>query len=349
MVIGNKHIFYDVSNSNFSITNPSSSFALAFSGIENGQNKDACQGTNVAFDLNYSTLAGFSGLTNLSISGNPIGTTATFSPSSISSTGVINLTIGNTQAATSGFYEMTVTATSGANSKIVKLYLNILNSAFAPMVLVSPNNLAFAQPTSLDLTWSADIAATAYILEVATDEDFTNIITTQTLTTTSNTISGLNELSNYFWRVQARNTGCFGMISTPYRFTIGQKACTTFTSTNIPITISGSGTPTINSTISIPVGSNVIISDLNVTAQITHSWISDLTLTLISPLGTQIQLVSGQCADSNNMNATFDDSGSNLICGSPIAINGIIKPTNRPADVCASSAAKFLPECISNR
>lgn len=327
MISGNKHLFYDVSNTNFTITAPTSDFALAFSGIENGQNKEVCQGTNASYDLNYSTLAGFSGTTTFSVSGNPAGTTATFLPTSANASGTANLTISNTASASTGLYEMTVTGTSGATTKIVKLYLNVLNSTFTTMALTSPVNLAYAQPTNVTLNWVADASASSYIVQVATDEDFATIISNQTVVTNSFNLSGLSQLTNYFWRVQPRNSGCFGSFSSPFRFTTGQQNCVNASSTNVPLTISATGTPTINSTLTIPAGSNVTITDINVTISLVHSYISDLTLTLISPSGTQVQLVSGQCGASSNLNATFDDSGTVILCGTGLAISGTVLPS----------------------
>ena len=326
MISGNKHIFYAVSNANFSITAPSSNFALAFSGIENGQNKEVCQGTDASYDLSYATLAGFSGTTTFSISGSPAGTIATFLPTSVNTTGIVGLTISNTALAPTGLYEMTVTGTSGATTKIVKLYLNILNSTFATMALTSPADLAYAQSTNLTLNWVTDTSATSYVVQVASDEEFNSIISNQTVSSNSLNLTGLNELTNYFWRVQPKNSGCFGSFSSIFRFTTGQLNCQNFSSTNVPLAISGSGTPTINSTLTIPAGSNVTISDINVTAQITHTWATDLNVTLISPSGTQIILVANQCSDSDNLNATFDDSGTTLLCGTNPAISGIITP-----------------------
>ncbi len=327
MISGNKHIFYDVSNTNFSIISPVSGFSLAFSGIENGQNKEVCQGTNTTYDLNYAALLGFSGTTTFSIIGNPAGTVVSFSPSSINGNGVVLVTISNTQAALPGLYEMTVTGTSGGATKVVKLYLTILNSTFSTILPTSPSNNAFVQATNINLNWTADSAATQYVVQVALDQDFTTIISNQTVTTNSFTISGLIALTNYFWRVQPRNTGCFGSFNLPYRFTTTQNPCTDFASTNVPVTISATGTPTVTSTLTIPTINNVSIADINVTVNISHTYTSDLTVTLISPNNTQVNLVVNQCGSNNNITATFDDAGTTLVCGTTPAISGTITPT----------------------
>ncbi|HLF52743.1 reprolysin-like metallopeptidase [Flavobacterium sp.] len=329
MIKGNNHIFFDISDINFTIAAPASTFALAFSGVADGQFKATCQGTDSVYDLNYSTIAGFSGNTTFGVTGNPAGSIVTFSPTSINTTGTVNATISNTISCAPGLYTMTVTGTSGATTKTVKLYLEVLNAGFAVMSLTSPANLAVAQPTNPNLSWVADATATSYDVQVATDDAFSNIIVNGNVATNSYLLSGLTPATNYFWKVLPKNAGCSGVYSSSYRFTtgtLGAPVCNNFASTNIPLTISASGTPTVDSTITIPGGSNVTISDLNITAQITHSYTSDLTITLISPTGIQVQLVTGMCTSNNNINATFDDAGATLVCGTNPAISGTIIP-----------------------
>ena len=62
---------------------------------------------------------------------------------------------------------------------------------------------------------------------------------------------------------------------------------------------------------------------------VTHTWINDLTATLISPSGTQVQLFAQPCtsADIQNISATFDDSGANVVCGTDPGITGVVKST----------------------
>ena len=92
MVKGNNHIFYDISNTNFSITAPSSSFSVAFSGT---QNVYGCTLTSANFNFDYAALNAFNGTTTFVATGNPAGSTITFSPSSMTSNGQVTLTIRN--------------------------------------------------------------------------------------------------------------------------------------------------------------------------------------------------------------------------------------------------------------
>jgi|GEM_PF-2884668 len=69
-----------------------------------------------------------------------------------------------------------------------------------------------------------------------------------------------------------------------------------------------------------------IITDLNVTIEIEHSYLSDLEIVLTSPLGTVVNLIFDQCPDEEDMNIRLDDQGVPLTCSSPTI--GIFRPTD---------------------
>ena len=328
MVKGWDNIFFDVSDTNFTITAATSTMAISFNGVEGEQNKSVCQGSSVVYTIKYDALAGFSGVTTFAATGNPVGTSVTFSPTSIATNGNVTMTISNTAGITPGFYGIIVTATSGPVTKTAPFYLELLNSNFVTSSLSSPVNNSVGQGVSLNLTWVADPNATSYDVQVATDLAFTNIFSTGNSITNSYEIAGLAEGTTYFWRIKPKNSGCSGVFSAENRFTTGVVACPGIsTSTNVPLTIGTTANLTINSTLNIPSGG--VISDVNITMDVTHTWINDLTATLISPLGTQVQLFARPCTSANiqNISATFDDSGVNVVCGTNPGITGVVKST----------------------
>ncbi|MFM7895659.1 MAG: reprolysin-like metallopeptidase, partial [Flavobacterium sp.] len=326
MVKGWDNIFFDVSNTNFAITAPVSTMSIAFNGIENEQNKSICQGSTINYTIKYEALAGFSGVTTFSVTGNPSGTTVTFSPTSISTSGDVTMTISNTSGITPGFYGLNVTATSGAVTKSAVYYMDLLNANFSVPTLTSPVNNAVGQGVNLNLTWVADPNASLYDVQVATDLDFLNIISSGTSSTNSYAVSGLTEGTIYYWRVLPKNMGCSGIFSTAFKFTTGVIDCpSSISSSNVPLTIGTTANVTINSTLNVPAGGT--ISDVNITMNVTHTWINDLTATLISPSGTQVQIFARPCVSSNirNIVATFDDSGADVVCGTNPGISGVVK------------------------
>ncbi len=69
-------------------------------------------------------------------------------------------------------------------------------------------------------------------------------------------------------------------------------------------------------TSTIDVNQNISITDLNVTVNISHTWISDLIIRLTSPQGTTITLFNRNCYNEDNINTVFDDEGSTMACDS---------------------------------
>ncbi|HLA55444.1 MAG TPA: zinc-dependent metalloprotease family protein [Flavobacterium sp.] len=326
MVKGWDHIFYDISNVNFTITAAPSTFGVSFLRNSGEQNKPACTGADMSYTLAYEASNGFAGTTTFAVTGQPAGATVTFSPTSVNASGNITMTISNTAALTPGFYSMTVTATSGAIVRTVPYYFQLFSSNFVNTTLVAPTNSAVTQDTSLSLTWAADANASSYDVQLATDDTFTNIIRSATVSTTSFYVTGLLEATSYYWRVLPKNLSCAGVFSTSSTFQTGMVLCDSYASTNVPLAIAATGAPTINSTIVIPAGSATTISDLNVSVTLNHTWISDLTGTLISPSGTQVQLFANPCGDEiNDIAATFDDSGAAVVCGDAPGISGTVK------------------------
>jgi len=339
MVKGYENIFYDVSNTNFSITAPTATFLAGFNGVAGEQNKAICTGASVSYTINYSTFAGFSGSTAFSVTGNPAGTSVVVTPSTINSDGTLTMTVSNTISASPGFYTIAVTATSGATVKIVNYYLELFNSNFPAMSLTAPADLAVGVATTATVTWAGNTNASSYDIQLANDASFAVVLNTVTTTATSYTFSGLNQANNYFWRVLPKNSSCSGTYSFPFKFTTGQLNCGDFNSSNVPLTIAATGTPTVNSTVVIPSGGT--INSVTVTMDITHTWINDLRAILISPAGTQINLFTNPCTndDIQNVSAIFDDNGTVLTCGLDPGISGTVIPVQALSALLGQSSA----------
>ena len=111
-----------------------------------------------------------------------------------------------------------------------------------------------------------------------------------------------------------------------------ETSCTTYNSLDIPKHIpdnNESGATSI-----IHVSDNFIVTDVNVTVDISHSWIWDIQIYLEDPNGTEVLIYDRSCGANNvgriNINAVFDDSAASTVCNnSNPAISGITKPDNQ--------------------
>lgn len=322
MVKGFEHIFFDISNTNFTITTAPTTFAVTQS---SSQSRLVCSTPSVTYNFDYTALAGFNGTTTFSATGNPAGTNVIFNPATLSgSNGSVAMTIDNLLNTPAGVYTILATATSGSTVKAVPFHLYL---GLPDVVLTTPANNATAQNTTLNLTWAVSASASSYNVQVATDASFNSIVSSGNATTNVYSVTGLTQGVAYFWRVAPVSASCTGNFSSEFKFVTGIISCVTGNSTNVPLVIPTTANATVNSTLNIT-GQTGTISDANVTLDITHTWVNDLTITLISPAGTQVQLVAQPCTSTalNNIIATFDDSGNPLVCANNPAVSGVIIP-----------------------
>lgn len=80
--------------------------------------------TSVDFTFSYTTIAGFSESTAFSASGQPAGSSVTFSPTSLNADGDFTMTVGNLAATAQGTYTITVTGTSNSVTESIDVTLD---------------------------------------------------------------------------------------------------------------------------------------------------------------------------------------------------------------------------------
>ncbi|MFD2822295.1 reprolysin-like metallopeptidase [Lacinutrix iliipiscaria] len=309
IVEGAGNIFYNVNAAD--ITIQTSSFTMNFGATT----QDVCAPNNAVYTFTYNTYLGFSGTTNFTASGNPAGTTVSFSPTSATTNGtIVTVTINSITPAMVGTNVTTITGTSGPIVRNADITTNIFSSTFNTITLTSPINGAIGVTAPYVLQWNVEANASAYDVEIATDAAFTNIIETQSVA--ANTYTATNPIANtqYYWRVRPTNSCGIGSWSSAFNFTTSSTACTSYMSTHAPANIPD-GSSGVGSYLNVT--TPVEITDVNVTVNITHTWDSDLVIRLTSPLGTFIYLSWRNGADGDNYTNTYfdDDAATNIIAG----------------------------------
>src|SRR5690606_14490799 len=161
-------------------------------------------------------------------------------------------------------------------------------------------------------------------IQIAKDSIFTDIVESATVIFESYLPSGLEPETTYYWRVKPKNNCSEGAYGTSCSFTTTPLDCTNKAAGDLPKEISKVGTSTITSKITFL--DDLPIADVNVNLDITHSFISDITVSLISPSGTRVVLISNSCGDSKNLAAIFDDDADKFVCGGNPAISGTVRP-----------------------
>ena len=323
IVEGSDNIFYNVNSSLFSIEE-STTFTL---NLEDTQ-KLVCQpNDNVIFNFTYNPVNGFNETTSFSINGLPAGSNATFNPSSASSNATpVELIISNLQNVDAGTYTLSLIGTSPNEIDDVQLFLDVANNNLSASNLVLPLNNTLDFSLTGNLQWQEDSEAENYLVEIATDATFNNVIESADVETSIYNPLNLNSNTIYFWRVTATNSCASAPISDVFRFTTELISCENYTAEDTPISISSIGTPTETSIINVA-ANDAPISDINVKINIIHTWVSDLNISLISPNGTTVELSNANGDDADNYTDTiFDQEATNSIISASAPFTGRFIP-----------------------
>ena len=212
----------------------------------------------------------------------------------------------------------------------------MFSSTFTPITLTSPLNGFNGTPTSINLDWQDDNNAESYLVQVSTNSTFTTTVVNQVVQESNFIASNLNQDTVYYWRVVPSNrcgsaTNASAIVNS---FKTGIISCgnifnaTDFSDATIATTAN------VTASVPINVSGGIIIGDLKVTLDISHTWIGDMIISLEGPasIGSpEIILLNQPCTGSGstypNILATLDEAGTALVCEatSPV-VRGIAAP-----------------------
>lgn len=320
-VEGNNNIFYAINSTNFSLQE--SEFVLNVANIS----VDVCNPDDAVYTYTYNTFLGFTGTTVFTATGLPAGAVATFSPTTASTDGTsVTVTVTGTGTLAVGNYPFTLVGTSGAITNTADVDFNVYDTNLATLNIVTPADGAIDIPADAAMfSWDADVNATAYEIDVATDAAFTNIVAGTVVNQNSYMVTTLAIVTDYFWRVRGVNDCGVGAYSEA-SFTTANISCTVLNSSDTPVGIPDANAIGANSVISVTTAS--IITDVNVTINATHTWANDLIFTLIAPDGTEIILSNrnGAASAQNYINTVFDQEATDFIGDADAPFTGTFVP-----------------------
>jgi uncharacterized repeat protein (TIGR01451 family) len=178
-----------------------------------------CAPANAVYNLTVGSILGYNDPVTLSASGQPAGTTATFSPNPVTPSGSSVLTIGNTGAAAPGSYNIEIAGVAPTSTHTTTVQLDLYNSAPGALSLLSPANGATNLDLQPNLSWTAATQAISYVVEIATDATFSNVVYSATVAGTSHVVATpLSSNTTYYWRVRPDNICGPGSYSATFSF-----------------------------------------------------------------------------------------------------------------------------------
>ncbi|RME48233.1 MAG: hypothetical protein D6796_06590, partial [Caldilineae bacterium] len=106
-----------------------------------------------------------------------------------------------------------------------------------------------------------------------------------------------------------------------------QVTCDLYPSADVPVAIPADDAATVYSYLNVP--HSGLVLDVNVVALSgTHTWMSDLSFVLQSPAGTEVEIMSPSCGDTDNFNLNLDDEAPPGDWPCPPTGGGTYQPSN---------------------
>ena len=321
MVKATDHVFLAVNASDFLIE--ASEIVLNLPELE----FTVCQFETLTLPFTYESYLGFDQQVTFNLTGVAENLLFAFTPQTATQSDTpVNILFENTENVTEGIYELILTATSGDNTEQVPFTLTVLGADFPDVELTSPANASTEISTDEVLRFNSDATYTAYEIQIATDNAFTEIVEGATVFKNSYTGTNLDNDTRYFWRVKPLNDCGEGNFGEAFSFNTIAANCDNRVANGLPIAITPARKSTIRSSISFFEDKKV--ADLDVNLKIDHRYIEDLRVTLTSPSNTSVALLVDACGNLENIDAVFDDAADEFICGvdADAGVSGRVKP-----------------------
>jgi len=119
-------------------------------------------GTNAVYTVNVSPSGGFTGTVSLGASGLPSGATASFNPSSVTTSGSSTLTVGTAGSTSAASYPLTITGTSGSLTNTATATLVVSTSSGSTACDVNKDGLTNVVDVQVSINNYLSCPATAF-------------------------------------------------------------------------------------------------------------------------------------------------------------------------------------------
>jgi hypothetical protein len=181
-----------------------------------------CAPDDAQFTISVTQFGGFAEPVDLAVDGLPVGTTAIFAPNPVAPPGESSLTVAGTASPGAGRYPLTVSGSSSPSAigHTAGITVDVSDAVPAPPELVEPPDGASGVDVRATLRWSAAEQAVAYLVEIATDAGFAQVVYSTTTVENSHRLDHpLEPLRGYYWRVRGANACGNGLWSVAWSFT----------------------------------------------------------------------------------------------------------------------------------
>jgi subtilisin-like proprotein convertase family protein len=311
------NIFFDISDENFSIIEPTDP---DFTVSSNKNSASVCGPDSISLTLIFKAFAGYDEEITIDLIDEPANLNFTVSETLFKAPDTISLSLSNTENVTTGSYNFNIESKSSSGLiRNIPFQLSVFSGGKpSEITLIAPENLASDISITPKFSWEEVIDVSNYEFQIDTDSNFSSPIIYNN--------GGLEELrltenlfvsTDYFWRVRGQNTCGNGEFSPISTFTTTEESCSTYISEDVPVAIPNEN-PFSISNINVSKGGMLTKVEL-LNLKGTHEWISDIEVRLQSPTGTLIKLFGDVCngEPGQNFSLSLSDTAENLVPCAP--------------------------------
>jgi len=299
------NVFFDISNTNFSIETP-------FSVDLDQEEIIACQGDQAVIEVSTMGFDGFADAIEFSLENVPAGVDYSFSVNPVNTPESTTLSFSSI-APEAGEYTVTLVGTAPGVTINKTIELTVESNEVSDFVLLLPEDGQTAIGQSTDVSWDAIPGVNDYLLVVSTSPSFSNPITINVSNATSASLTGLEVNTVYYWKVEV-NSLCSGESnSETFAFQTQKEAiCQVQSSANLPLEIPANAVGDFAAGLNVEGVSSFDFIKCYINLE--HSYLGDITYRLTSPSGTELVLMdqigvpaSQFGCSENDLEVTFSD------------------------------------------
>lgn len=170
--------------------------------------------------ITVGSISGFANPVNLGFGpGLPAGFAGSYTVNPVNPPGSSQANLTATNAATPGLNNVTLRGSSGGTDRDLALEVSVATQLPPASTLTAPANNAIDVSSTPTFNWTASSQSESYLIEIATDAGFSNIILSQSVTGTSfQPAAALPTSTQIYWRVTPSNICGNGTASAVFTF-----------------------------------------------------------------------------------------------------------------------------------
>ncbi len=196
----------DATDQDFAIVCSNCAQAPTFSLRATPMADEICAGSDFSASVAVGSIQGYVDPVQLSLAAFPFGANLAVTPDTVTPPGAALVSVTDSAGVGAGTFNVTLAGNSGAISKSIDFSLTYATQAPDEPALDLPADGATNQSQTPVLSWLPAAQASSYLVEVASDADFTSIIASATVAGTSWIVTpALDSNTRYYWRVTAAN------------------------------------------------------------------------------------------------------------------------------------------------